>query len=126
MASNQPKQTLGVGLDAGASRTRCVIVAVEHSDLRFLGYGDAPAKGWTRGRVADPMAIAGSIQYAVRDAERMAGVPVDSVVVGVGGGTVQGFASRGVYEFGRPRQRLEHLSDVRRPGGAGVCSPHAP
>jgi cell division protein FtsA len=103
MAANANKQQVAVGLDTGSSWTRCVIVSVEDGNLRFLGYGQAPAKGWSRGRVADAGAIADSIQYAVRDAERMARVSVESVTAGIGGSTIQGFTSRGVYEFGRPR-----------------------
>ncbi|MBI4908258.1 MAG: cell division protein FtsA [Acidobacteria bacterium] len=101
--ANSQKQHLAVGVDLGAGRTRCVILSVEHGELRFLGCGEAPAKGWLKGRVADPQAISESVQYAVRAAERMAGVAVEAVVAGIGGGTVQGFSSRGVYEFGRPR-----------------------
>lgn len=103
MGSNDKKNALAVGLDAGSAFVRCVILALEEGNLRFLGYGQAPGRGWTRGRLADAGAIAGSIQYAVRDAERMARVGVESAVVGIGGATIEAFASRGLYEFGRPR-----------------------
>jgi cell division protein FtsA len=101
--ANNPKHQIAVGLDTGSAWTRCVIMAYEDGHVRFLGYGQSPAKGWTKGRVADSGAIAESVQYAVREAERMARVSVESVVTGIGGTTVQGFSSRGVYEFGRPR-----------------------
>lgn len=102
MATNM-KSHLAVGLDIGSAWTRCVIMSLEHGHLRFLGYGQAPGRGWVKGRIADSGAIAEGIQYAVRDAERMARVSVESAVAGIGGTSVQGFASRGVYEFGRPR-----------------------
>lgn len=101
--STPSKALHAVGLDCGSAWTRCVILSVEEGSLRFLGYGESPGKGWVKGRVADALAISDSIQYAVRDAERMARVAVESVVAGIGGNTVQGFTSRGVYEFGRPR-----------------------
>ncbi|MDX1983145.1 MAG: cell division protein FtsA [Bryobacteraceae bacterium] len=97
------KSQIAVGLDVGSAWSRCVIVALEDGHLHFLGYGQAPGKGWNKGRVADATAISESVQYAVREAERMARVPVESVVAGIGGTTLQGFTSRGVYEFGRPR-----------------------
>jgi cell division protein FtsA len=103
MGSNDKKNALAVGLDAGSALVRCVILALEEGNLRFLGYGQAPSRGWTRGRLADAGAITECIQYAVRDAERMARVGVESAVVGIGGATVEAFASRGLYEFGRPR-----------------------
>lgn len=106
MATNLRSQ-LAVGLDVGSASTRCVILTLDHGHLKFLGYGQAPGKGWVKGRVADSGAIAESVQYAVRDAERMARVSVESAVTGIGGTSVVGFASRGVYEFGRPRH-IEH------------------
>lgn len=101
--ANNPRGIFAAGLDTGSMWTRCVILQLDDGHVRFAGYGQAPAKGWVKGRVADAGAIANSIQYAVRDAERMAKVTVETVTAGIGGASVQGFSSRGVYEFGRPR-----------------------
>jgi len=97
------KRLLAAGLDAGGVWTRAVILEMEDGHLRYRGHGECPARGWTRGRVTDAAAIAESIQYAVRGAERVARTPVGAAVAGVGGATTHGFVSRGVYEFGRPR-----------------------
>jgi cell division protein FtsA len=98
------KPRLAVGLDAGSSRTRCVIGAVEDSKLRFLGYGDTESIGWHKGRLSDCVAVSESMQRAIREAERKSQQLVDSCVVGIGGATIQGAYSRGVYEFGHPRE----------------------
>jgi cell division protein FtsA len=102
MASN--KTTIAAGLDVGTTRTRCVIAAVERDEIRFLGAGSAPGKGWQRGRAADPAAISASIADAVKEAESSAGVLVESAVLGVGGTDIAALQGRGVYEFGRPRE----------------------
>lgn len=98
------KVRLAVGLDAGSSRTRCVILALEDSRQRFLGYGEAESAGWSKGRLSDYAAVSESMKKAIRDAERSAQQLVDACVVGIGGGTIQGAYSRGVYEFGHPRE----------------------
>jgi cell division protein FtsA len=98
------KTQIAVGLDAGSSRTRCVIGAVEGLSLRYLGHADVPGAGWAKGRLADAAALAGSIQAAVQEAEKRAGVQVEALVIGVGGSSVNGANSRGVYEFGRPHE----------------------
>ena len=98
------KMQLAVGLDAGSSRTRCVIYALEGNQIRCLSYGLAVSAGWTKGRVSDQQAVAESIRAAVTDAERGAQVSVEAVTVGIGGGAVRGMQSRGLYEFGRPRE----------------------
>ncbi len=98
------KTQLVVGLDAGSSRTRCVICALEGGFIRYLSHGLAPAAGWAKGRVTDQDAVAESIRAAVTDAERGAQLSVEAVTVGIGGMHVHGAQSRGLYEFGRPRE----------------------
>jgi cell division protein FtsA len=94
---------LAVGLDTGSWRTRCLICQLDGTHLRYLGHGQAVSGGWQKGRISDQSALSARIQQAVRQAEKMAGVPVESVVLGVGGGTVHGGNSHGIYEFGKPR-----------------------
>jgi cell division protein FtsA len=95
---------LAVGLDAGSSRTRCIICVLAGDQIHYLGHGLAPAAGWGKGRVTDQDALAESMRAAVSDAERGAGVSVEGVTVGIGGPSVSGAQSRGLYEFGRPRE----------------------
>ncbi len=78
--------------------------ALEGDQVRYLGHGLAPAAGWAKGRITDQEALAESIRAAVSDAERGAQISVEGVTIGVGGLSVCGAQSRGVYEFGRPRE----------------------
>ncbi len=98
------RSVLAVGLDAGAAHTRCVIGVVEDSVLRLLGYGESPSEGWTKGRIGDQRAVSESMLRAVREAESMAEISVESAVVGIGGPTVRGADSRGLTDIGRPRE----------------------
>jgi len=98
------KLQLAVGLDAGSSRTRCVICALEGDHLRYLGHGLTRSAGWNKGRIIDQDAAAESIREAVDDAERGAQVSVDAATLGIGGAHIHGAQSRGLYEFGRPRE----------------------
>jgi len=97
------KLQLAVGLDAGSSRTRCIICALDGDQIRYLSHGLSTAAGWSKGRVSDQMALSESIRAAVFDAERGAQLSVESVTIGIGGMSVVGAHSRGLYEFGRPR-----------------------
>jgi len=102
---------LAAGLDAGGRSTRCVIGIVEDGRLRYLGHGSAPAAGWNRDRLADSNALTGSISVAVSEAEKKAGIPVEGMVVGVGGIGVEAFDNTGLYEFSHPRTvAQEHMS----------------
>lgn len=115
------KYQICVGLDAGSSRTRCVLCALEGEHLRYLSHGLSYSGGWARGRITDPDAVAESLRAAVSDAERGAGVSVEWVTLGAGGLDVKGAQSRGLYEFGRPHEvtpddlatAVEMASEVR-------------
>lgn len=98
------KPSYAAGLDAGSTRSRCSVGVIERSHLRLLGAGEAESTGWSKGRIADQQAVAESLRRAVGEAERSAGISLESAVVGMGGSSVQGLNNRGLYEMGRPRQ----------------------
>lgn len=98
------KGQICVGLDAGSTRTRCVIGLLEEDHLRCLSYGLAWSQGWVKGRISDQEAVANSIREAVHDAERGAGISVQSITMGIGGTSIRGANARDVYGFGRPRE----------------------
>jgi cell division protein FtsA len=93
-----------VGLDAGATATRCVICIIENGRVRYAGHGAAASGGWSKGRVADQHAAAECVGAAVQQAERLSGIQVESAVVGIGGAGVRGGQNRGLVELGRPRE----------------------
>ena len=99
---NQPKYV--VGLDAGSSRTRCVVCVLEDHRLRFIAASSVPSQGFQKGRLADLGAVSASMLAAIKEAESRARMLVDSVVLGLGGSMVESSQGRGVYEFGRPRE----------------------
>jgi len=94
------KPQVVVGLDAGSSRTRCVIGLLEDDHIRLLSYGLAHSSGWQKGRIVDQEAAGSSMKAAVEDAARGAGVSVPAVTLGMGGNSIRGAQSRGLYEFG--------------------------
>ncbi len=97
------KPLIAVGLDAGSAFTRCVIVAVEDGRLRFLGHSEVASIGWNKSKLSDQQALTVCVRSAVRQAEERAHVPVDALVVGMGGGGIDGHNGRGLNEIGRPR-----------------------
>jgi len=77
---------------------------MEDSRIRLLGFGESASRGWGKARLSDQAAASESIRQAVEEAEASAGISIDAAVVGVGGSTVDSANSRGLYEFGRPRE----------------------
>jgi cell division protein FtsA len=92
------------GLDIGGGYTRCVICLLEDGLLRYLGHAVCDSAGWVKGRLSDQPAATEVVRSTVAEAERRAQVSIEGAVVGVGGGGIEGCNSRGLYEFGRPRE----------------------
>ncbi len=85
------------GLDIGTTKI-CMIIAEkrDNGSLDIIGIGNSPSRGLRKGAVVDLDATVESIQRAAEDAELMSGLSVDGAFVGIGGGHVRGFNSRGV------------------------------
>jgi cell division protein FtsA len=91
-----------VGLDIGTTKISCIVSDLNGSgELRIVGVGNAPSEGLRRGVVVDLEKTVGSIQRAVEEAERMAGVPVKGVHAGIAGDHIRSINSRGVIAVSR-------------------------
>jgi len=112
---------VAAGLDTGSSAVRCMVLALEGNEVRFLGCGEAPSAGWFRGRVEHRGRLTECIAAAVDEATRRAGVQFDSAVVGIGGPPVFGINHHWAYDIGRPREvdagdlrfAVEMAADIR-------------
>ena len=93
-----------VGLDIGTTKISCIIADANGdgaSGLRVVGVGNAPSEGLRRGVVVDLDKTVASIQRAVDEAERMAGVAVKGVHAGIVGDHIRSINSRGVIAVSR-------------------------
>ncbi|MBC7925824.1 MAG: cell division protein FtsA [Bryobacteraceae bacterium] len=95
---------VAVGLDVGSGMTRCVVCLHEDDQLRYIGHASNPSSGWVKGRISDAAVVTTTIRQTVAQAEKVAGVAIEAVTVGMGGGTIEGANTRGLYEFGRRRE----------------------
>jgi cell division protein FtsA len=102
-----------VALDVGSTKTCALIADLDGGQTRFLAMGAAESKGSRKGLIVNLDAAASSIRHALEEAEGVAGVPVESAVVGVAGNHVRGVNSRGgIVMSARPRD--VEREDVRR------------
>jgi cell division protein FtsA len=101
------------GLDIGTTKT-CAVVAVEGpSGLEVLGVGEAPSLGMRKGVVVDLDETIKSIEAATEKAERMAGVHVGDVFVGITGDHIRSTNNRAVVATTSEDREVTH-GDVRR------------
>lgn len=103
-----------VGLDIGTTKV-CAVVATadELERINVLGVGVAESDGLNRGVVVNIDRTVNAVKEAVEEAERMAGVSVRNVIVGIAGDHVQSFQSRGVVTISNKDGEITE-SDVER------------
>lgn len=111
-----------VGLDFGTTKI-CAVVGqrIESVDgefsIKILGVGKTLSTGIKKGVVVNIDATVEAIRKAVEEAELMAGVDIQKVVVGVAGPHVKGFNSSGVVGIkGKEIERgdVERVIDAAR------------
>lgn len=109
-----PREHIVVGVDIGTTKICAVVAATDELDrVNILGVGVAESDGLNRGVVVNIDKTVAAVQDAIGEAERMAGVMVNRVIVGIAGDHVQSFQSRGVITIsGRDREITQR--DVQR------------
>lgn len=85
------------GLDIGTTKICAIIAEVNDNEiLDIIGIGTSPSVGLRKGVVVDIDDTVNSIESAIEKAERMAGIEVDSVYVGIAGSHISSMNSQGV------------------------------
>jgi cell division protein FtsA len=107
------KERYLVGLDIGSTKTCALIGELEDDAVKFVALGAAESKGLRKGLIVNLDAAVSSIRRAVEEAEGVAGVPVESALVGVAGSLIRGVNSRGGITLGQRPRDIER-DDVRR------------
>jgi cell division protein FtsA len=105
---------LVVGLDIGTTKICAIVGEVsEDGGIDIIGLGIHPSKGLRKGVVVNIESTVDSIQKAVHEAELMSGAQIHSAFVGIAGGHIKGFNSRGVIAISGKGREVSQ-ADVER------------
>ncbi|WP_026700150.1 cell division protein FtsA [Salibacterium aidingense] len=102
-----------VSLDIGTSGVRVIIGEMSGGSLKVIGVGNAPSTGLKRGAIVDIDETVKSIQNAVSEAERMVGLDIEQVVVGVNGNHIDMQTCSGVVAVSSPDREIRN-EDIER------------
>ncbi len=72
-----------VSLDIGTSSVKVIIGEMSNDSLNIIGVGNVKSHGLKKGSIVDIDATVQSIRKAVEQAERMVGITIKKVVVGI-------------------------------------------
>lgn len=112
-----PKERVLASLDIGSSKIRTVVAIAEgngqeQSVPSVIGVGLSPSLGIRKGQVIDVEELIHNIISSLEDAERMAGVPVNHVFVGMSGSHIESFDSRGVIAVSGSEITMDDVARV--------------
>lgn len=96
-----------VGLDVGSSKvSACIGQLDDNSQLQIIGWGQCPSEGVKHGMITDLDRATKVISRAIEEAEKIAGVSVDEVSLGIGGKHIKSQHSRGVIAISRTDKEI--------------------
>ncbi|MFD1849141.1 cell division protein FtsA [Oceanobacillus bengalensis] len=111
-----------VSLDIGTTKIKVIIGEVLNDSLNIIGVGTAKSNGMKKGAIVDIDQTVQSIRSAVEQAERMVGMQIERVVVGINGNHIDLRPCHGVVAV-QSEDREIGDEDIRRViDGAQVIS----
>lgn len=102
-----------VSIDVGTTKI-CVLVArvLDKDHVEILGVGKAPSDGLRKGVVVDIQKTISSIKAAVKEAELMADVTINTAAVGISGGHIQSTNSHGMVAIKQGEVKDSDVANV--------------
>ncbi|MEX0849414.1 MAG: cell division protein FtsA [Candidatus Dependentiae bacterium] len=115
------KERLMTSIDIGTTKI-CVLVAQQTSkdNVEVLGMGKAPSEGLQKGVVVNVAKTVQSIKQAIKEAELVSGVSVESAYIGISGAHIRSLNSHGVVPIKKGSVRA---SDVEHALAAAQAIP---
>ena len=102
------------GIDVGTTKICTIIAEVSDDKITdIIGVGTSPSKGLKKGMVVDIDDTVKSIEASVDEAERMAGLELESAFVGIAGSHISSLNSHGVVAVTGENKEITH-EDIER------------
>ncbi|MDD5491349.1 MAG: cell division protein FtsA, partial [bacterium] len=108
------KNNFVVGLDVGTSKVSVCIGQLNDNDqIQIIGTGQAVSEGVKQGMITDLERATKSVSKAIEEAEKVSGLDISEVSLGVGGSHIKSQHSRGVIAISRTDKEITP-KDVER------------
>ena len=100
-----------VSLDIGSTSVKCIIGKVIDESVHIIGVGNVKSSGIRKGSIVDIDATVQSIKRAVEKAERMIGMSIHKVILGIPANNVMLQSTNGIVSVVRNDNNQEITSD---------------
>ncbi|MBD3106816.1 cell division protein FtsA [Bacillus sp. AGMB 02131] len=111
-----------VSLDIGTSSVKVIIGEMVHDTFNILGVGNVKSTGLRKGAIVDIDETVRSIKNAVEQAERMVGVQIKQVVVGISGNHVMLHPCHGIVAVSSENKEITQHDVMRVKEAAEVMT----
>ncbi|RSD28105.1 cell division protein FtsA [Mesobacillus subterraneus] len=111
-----------VSLDIGTSSVKVIIGEMVNDSLNIIGVGNVKSEGLRKGSIVDIDETVHSIKKAVEQAERMIGMKINQVIVGVTGNHVSLLPCHGVVAVSSDNREITNEDVARVIDAAQVVS----
>ncbi|MBA4537603.1 cell division protein FtsA [Bacillus aquiflavi] len=111
-----------VSLDIGTSSVKVIIGEMVNDSVNIIGVGNAKSEGLKKGSIVDIDETVHSIKRAVEQAERMVGMEIQRVIVGVSGNHVMLHPCHGVVAVSSENREITNEDVARVLDAAQVVS----
>ena len=106
------KDHIIASIDVGTTKI-CVLIARKIGDkLEIIGIGKSPSHGLQKGVVVGIAKTINSISLAVKEAEMMAGVSLESAYIGISGGHINAVNSTGMVAIKHGQIKQSDVDNV--------------
>ena len=104
------------GIDIGTTKIAVIIAEKKEGALNILGFGKSNSNGLNKGIVIDIEKTIQSIDKAIKDAEKQAGIEVESAYVGLTGEHIKGINCSGAISISS--------NEYKNPAGEQISQKH--
>jgi len=111
-----------VSLDIGTTTIKVIVGEVLKNSLNIIGVGTAKSNGMKKGAVVDIDQTVEAIRNAIEQAERMVGMQIERVVVGINGNHIELQSCHGVVAVQSDNREIDDEDINRVMDGAQVVS----
>lgn len=111
-----------VSLDIGTSSVKVIIGEMVNDTLNIIGVGNVPSEGLRKGSIVDIDETVHSIKRAIEQAERMIGMDIRQVIVGITGNHIMLQSSHGVVAVSSENREITDDDIARVIDAAQVVS----
>jgi cell division protein FtsA len=116
---------ISVGLDVGSTKVITCVGKFDNGVTDIIGVGKSINQGMRKGVIVDVEETVSAISASLEEAERMAGIPLQSATIGINGPHIEAEESKGVIAVSRTDGEIT-ADDTIRAVDAARITPNKP